>query len=242
MTHQKIPKERPLLFNAPMVRATLDDSKTQTRRVAKLPHQNPLGKWEPTSIGGLNGGRLADGSTVPEQGAVWHTRTGDCLSCPYGQPGDRLWVRETFYEEFGRVPKDEEERLSWIESGYLAYRASDDQPYGSGGSLPWKPSIHMPRWASRILLEIVSVRIERLQDMEGQAPYPGESDALAEGVNRIHHGDGDYYFSAFRNEPHPKNWSDPTDAFRELWESINGAGSWDLNPLVWVIEFKRVTP
>jgi hypothetical protein len=76
--------------------------------------------------------------------------------------------------------------------------------------------------------------------MEGQAPYPGESDALAEGIHRIHHGDGAYYFHAFHSDPNPEDWSDPVDAYKELWESINGAGSWALNPWVWVIEFRRV--
>lgn len=227
MTHQKTPTERPMLFNAPMVRATLDDNKTQTRRVFKA----------------KNGGVWPNERDLPGMRQILR-------NCPYGQPGDRLWVRETFVQGY---PYDATtDRLLHCDAGgndlpmKTWYRAdksdigwSDDDGFQT--TVPWKPSIHMPRTASRILLEIVSVRIERLQDMEGQAPYPGESDALAEGVNRIHHGDGDYYFSAFRNEPHPKNWSDPTDAFRELWESINGAGSWDLNPLVWVIEFKRVT-
>lgn len=103
-----------------------------------------------------------------------------------------------------------------------------------------RPSIHMPRWASRILLEITAVRVERLQGGDGETAF--ESRYLAEGVNRIHHGDGEYYYSAFRNEPHPKNWCDPFDAWRELWVSINGIESWEANPWVWVVEFKRVTP
>jgi len=100
--------------------------------------------------------------------------------------------------------------------GFITRRVSVLSPF------KWRPSIHMPRWASRITLRITDVRVERLQDIEGQ--HPSESDAIAEGVRAIHHGDGDYYYSAFRDVPHPKNWSDPADAFREVWNSINGAG------------------
>ena len=230
------PTERPLLFNAPMVRATLDDSKTQTRRVAKLPHQNPLGEWEPTSIGGPNGGRLADGSTVPEQGAVWHTRTGDCLSCPYGQPGDRLWVRETFQPTF--APDVERDDTDWeTGKGYqLRYTATDERVDWMDGddniTRRCKPAIHMPRWASRIMLEIVSVRVERLQDIS-------EEDAKAEGAwgpDDSIVGKVAKHFGCDVLAVHPSL------AYRMLWESINGPGSWDVNPWVWMIEFKRVTP
>ncbi|MNS45642.1 hypothetical protein D3C72_781170 [compost metagenome] len=116
--------------------------------------------------------------------------------------------------------------------GYERIPAADE--------ITWKPSIHMPRALCRLVIEITGVRVERLQDMEGQTAF--ESDALKEGVHSIHHGDGDYYYSAFRSEPHPKNWCYPEDAFRELWESINGAGAWDANPWVWVVEFRRATP
>lgn len=227
-------KERPILFSGPMVRAILDGRKTQTRRimkpqvvVAKNKHGYETHSWNwhaPNSKhGAFCGGEKSLNTFVAP-------------SCPHGKPGDRLWVRETAAEDV-------------IGSCAFGSYIADGSPVVEHGMrVPWWyskrqcPSIHMPRWASRILLEITSVRVERLQDMEGQAPYLGESDALAEGVNRINHGDGDYYFSAFRDEPHPKNWCDPTDAFRELWESINGAGSWDTNPWVWVISFKRVQP
>jgi hypothetical protein len=98
----------------------------------------------------------------------------------------------------------------------------------------------MPRIASRILLEITDVRVERLQDGEGETT--SESRYIAEGIHRIHHGDGDYYFHPFKDEPGPSNWCDPVDAWRELWVSINGADSWNSNPWVWVVEFKQVTP
>ena len=145
---------------------------------------------------------------------------GEFGACPYGRPGERLWVREAFRDARAAL------------AGRVLYRASGDIACG------WKPSIHMPRWASRLLLAITAVRVERLQDGEGETAF--ESRYLAEGINRIHHGDGAYYYSAFRDEPHPQNWCDPFDAWRELWVSINGVESWDANPWVWVVEFKRL--
>ncbi|MGE4408422.1 hypothetical protein [Pseudomonas sp.] len=111
-------------------------------------------------------------------------------------------------------------------------RASDEARRDFG--LKWRPSIHMPREACRLALEITGVRIERLHAGDGDVPY--ESRYLAEGINRIHHGDGDFYYSAFRDEPAPNNWTDPFDAWRELWKSTGA--DWDSNPWVWVIEFK----
>lgn len=214
-------KERPILFSAPMVRAILEGRKMQTRRICK-------------------------GARELSCAADWQLD-----QCPCGQCGDRLWVRETWRHTASTLDEARaltEDILSGTAVDYRATSADELVAEGMGRADAeecvqwerWRPSIHMPRWASRITLEITGVRVERLQDMEGQGPYPGESDALAEGVNAIHHGDGAYYYSAFRDEPHPKNWCDPADAFRELWESINGAGSWAANPWVWVIEFKRV--
>ena len=159
----EIMKEKPILMSAPMVRAILGGTKTQTRRIAKKPVRHP-------DLGNL----YAPGALVLER-EPQHVID---RACPYGQPGDRLWVRENFYREFDRRPEDQEERIEWVESGYLAYRASDDQPYGSGGYLPWRPSIHMPRWASRITLEITGVRVETLGIISHE-------DALAEGVSSI---------------------------------------------------------
>jgi hypothetical protein len=184
-------KERPILFNAPMVRALLAGAKTQTRRVAK----------------GLALEWLSEGFT-PEFVADYQNRL-----CPYGQPGDRLWVRETWAQPTSLDP------------GPTFYRA--DYPSGvprgfqnvpPASEITWKPSIHMPRALSRITLEIVSVRVERLQDIS-------EVDAIAEGcVSSINLPGG-----RFANENYA--W---------LWEQINGDGSWEANPWVWVVEFKRV--
>lgn len=98
----------------------------------------------------------------------------------------------------------------------------------------------MPRWASRLTLIVEGARIEQLQALEGQ--HPLESDAIAEGVHRIHHGDGDYYYSAFRDEPHPRNWCDPADAFRELWDSLHTKPGerWQDNPHVVALTFRVV--
>ncbi len=184
-------RERPILFSAPMVRAVLDGTKTQTRRVVKLPHENPLGKWEALPWGGPNGGRTRSGETLPAQMVIGHSRTGDILGCPYGQPGDRLWVRETHFA-FGRWEtrySAKKRRDEWhfvdmtLECGH-AYLYDADHPRPQplagkrdGGVTPkwWKrPAIFMPRAASRIALEVAGVRVERLQEIS-------ETDAVAEG-------------------------------------------------------------
>ena len=181
-------KERPILFSAPMVRAILDGRKTQTRRIVK-------------NIGIVPGiGEILKGSDDIKE---WPEL------CPYGKPGDRLWVRETFcYHD---------------DLAMYLYKADDVT------CCKWKPSIHMPRIASRILLEVVNVRVERLNDIS-------EEDAIAEGINLpspyVGIGmDGEVI------ESETISWM-PSDYYKELWESINGPGSWDLNPWVWVVEFK----
>lgn len=203
-------KERPILFSSEMIRAILEGRKTMTRRVVKDISSRADGEWHPF-IGPND-----------KQTGEWFFTTktyahviGQHRKCPYGKPGDRLWVRETW---------------SWIGNGFsvrdleflmaegeinLIYKADDR--YGTFAG-PWTPSIHMPRWASRILLEVVSVRVERVQDIS-------EADALAEGC---------------------VDWvENAADAFHDLWESINGKDpekQWGANPWVWVIEFKRVQP
>ena len=191
-----IVKERPILFFAPMVCAILEGRKSQTRRVVKLPKDHA---W----------GRDYEGQIVyrPEDICAMTDFAVDELSCPYGQLGDRLWVRET------HLPKA---------SGTI-YRAdfSEFEAAGLGGMYGgWKPSIFCKREYSRILLEITNIRVERLQDIS-------DEDALAEGVSSdmgIRWQSGD---------------DTPRGMFGELWESINGPGSWEANPWVWVIEFKK---
>jgi hypothetical protein len=236
-------RELPILFSGPMVRAILDGSKTQTRRVVKLPHHNPLGKWEPTVIGGENGGRTAAGETIPEQGGIWHTRTGDSLLCPYGQPGDRPWVRET--HEVNRIGYEEGPNTPTRHYAGVKYQADDGRAeftisqtlyrdLDSKQSRGWTPSIHMPRWASRITLEITGVRVEHLREIS-------EVDAAAEGVESLRN-EGEYW----------KHYLESTascdaliclsarESFRTLWDSLAAPDvDWQANPWVWVVEFKR---
>lgn len=201
-------KETGLMFKAPLVRSILDGSKTQTRRVVKLPHCNPLGEWEALHLGGPDGGRTSAGKTMPAQMGIGHTRTGEILTSPYGGPGDRLWVRETFAKVIGQSG-------GWIETDYFAtYTHGDRLGDTLGIKKRWTPSIHMPRDASRINLEITGVRVERLQDIT-------DADALAEGVDRTNTSIPGY----------------ARERFRQLWESTGG--DWAANPWVWVIDFKR---
>lgn len=230
-------KERPILMSAPMVRAILAGTKTQTRRVVKLPHQNPLGNWEPMRIGGQDGGRTRDGETIPEQGAIWHTRTGDCLSSPYGQPGDRLWVRETGWESPIRTQKMLREGAdTWANYYYDAdgLTESDHEQFKEWG-FKRRPSFFMPRCFSRLTLEITGVRVERLQEIT-------ENDALAEGIERTVIGGGwrRYCDDSRQEAAGLPPCETPTQSYLSLWESINGPGSWEANPWVWVVEFRRV--
>lgn len=189
-------KERPINLKAWEVRAILDGRKTQTRRIVK---NQP--EWIRPAVGrdGIAWGYCGSG---PENG----------IRCLYGQPGDRLWVRET--------------HLNHALPGYSPvwfYRADDDEkPHDR----KWIPSILMPRKASRITLEVESVRVERLNEIS-------EEDAKAEGIER---SDGAWvsYDEIMRRYTAPKN------SFRSLWQSINGPESWAENPWVWVVTFRRV--
>lgn len=195
-------KERGMIFNGEMVRALLDGRKTQTRR--------PI-KWKQTRFTEI--GEREDGSKWPWSEDAehacdfWHP-------CPFGAVGDRIWVRETW----ARYNIDQN-------SHDIAYRATTPQDWPEEGR--WRPSIHMPRWASRILLEITDVRVERLNAIS-------QEDAQAEGLEltgwRPTYSDPDSGGEALT----------PYDNFAQLWESIYGEESWKANPWVWVIEFKRV--
>jgi len=232
-------KERPILFSAPMIRAILNGSKTQTRRVVKLPPSpKTLGQWEPTTIGGP-GQFWSDGSPVPLQGAIWHTRTGKCIASPYGEPGEQLWVRETHMVNDvrgNRIPEDERADCE------ILYRATDEEWLNQSEDnegLRWAPSIHMPRWASRIQLEITNIRVERLQDCS-------PADAVAEGIELSELGRCKMY-DYKDGEEHvqyagKRFTKDPIESYRSLWLSINGPGSWDANSWVWVVEFRRTKP
>lgn len=224
-------RELPILFSAPMVRAILNGHKTQTRRLVKPYRGNALVDLrDAEDRSDIYSGRRDDpeswGYQFLDDGAPATLADWATILCPYGAPGDRLWVREraAFY---------------WGGWHYFADGPSEWGPDVSARTFN-RSSIHMPRAACRLTLEITDVRVERLQGGDGE--LASESRYLAEGVSRIHHGDGDFYYSAFRNEPHPRNWIDAFDAWRELWTSINGQASWDADPWVWVITFKRITP
>lgn len=252
--------ERTILFSAPMVRAILEGRKTVTRRPIK--HQPFDLSWSRRDhrfeyvSGHAENGDEVDGfwAYTTRSGGKWEAK------CPYGQPGDRLWVRETWgvishdFDQQGNAIDWEPDRPAkavremrfgrGYYSGHVVYAAdglcewAGDEDGGGDPRSAWKRSIHMPRVASRLLLEVTDVRVERLQDGEGETDF--ESRYVAEGIHRIHHGDGEHYYHPFRSEPGPGNWADPFDAWRELWVSINGANSWNANPWVWVVEFKQV--
>ena len=208
-------KDRPILFNGPLVRAILEGRKTVTRRPVKATKAH------------------ADGFMMLDHGKGWwpYNTFGDFTSdhegmeypiaCPYGKPGDRLWVREAW----ARIRVAQAPDQEWV-----VYREGDNRTDYGG---PWKPGIHMFRRDSRILLEITDVRVERLQDIsDKEIEAEGiDLDALADGQDRYdmcHAGSGADGRPTLRT------------AWRDLWESTGG--DWDANPWVWCVSFKRVTP
>lgn len=219
-------KERPILFSAPMVRAILEGRKTQTRRLVRPqpPHDCSEIEKQPRTDPYL-------GCVVSGDSGIWEdVHSMDYrVRCPYGKPGDRLWVRETWrVDGLDRRGALMHGKDVCMESGASFYADCEcDSALADG---PWIPSIHMPRWASRITLEIVNVRIERLQDIS-------EEDAIAEGIRPVRVGltDRAFEWDSFSDATYTAN-----EAYAALWESINGPGSWDANPWVWVVEFRRV--
>lgn len=199
-------KERPLLFSGPMVKAILEGRKTMTRRVVK---PEPEFDVEAASV------QHEDGKAK----AVFQSLSncsGITVACPYGRPGDMLWVRETWAYNPDFNPPYE------FSTGQYVYRAD----FGAEPvAWNWRPSIHMPRAASRILLKITEIRVERLRDIS-------EQDAKAEGVEA---------WAETLPDPEPFTArSAPSQIFSYLWQYINGPESWDKNPWVWAITFKRI--
>lgn len=224
--------ERPILFSGPMVRALLDGRKTQTRRIVKPQppahlHLQPMFGWnahDQKAVGTPGLWRVA-GPDYP-----------DCASddrrCPYGVPGDTLWVRESWalherFTDVGRVVYAATANRSWTEAhqdfpiGLIGDRKA--RPFQEG----FKPSIHMPRWASRLTLTVTDVRAERLQDCS-------ERDAIAEGLQVKGQG----FMPSYRGADNlPWRPEFPRDAYADLWDKINGKGSWAANPWVWAVSF-----
>ncbi|QIX67902.1 hypothetical protein FOB36_01450 [Klebsiella variicola] len=224
-------KERGMIFNSEMVRAILSNRKTQTRRIMKVqPESNQLGLLlitDSTKHSDIGKYHWAESNATGN-----HVRSKLFL-CPFGAVGDRIWVREGFFPAPLEMQSEPPRKTMWN----IAYRdGMQMEKLAPAEYNPtiynyerWTPSIHMPRWASRILLEITDVRVERLNAIS-------EEDARAEGII-----DGGCLNCG---EPEPCGCVNPepdaTDAFAYLWQSIYGQESWNANPWVWVIEFERV--
>lgn len=224
-------KERQILFSGPMVAAILSGRKSQTRRFVKLAEfgrsDTPGYDWHYRTRRGLWSDIRCEGAPVQ--------------LCPYGRPGDRLWVRETWraHKAFDLVAPSKLPKING-----LHYEADGPLPkFWDAGKR--RPSIHIPRWASRITLEITGVRCERLLQISAD-------DAKAEGLGCVTK-DGSLYKYGIPdldglpgNDNHGWHWKewerDPRNAYHKLWEQINGPGSAVADPWVWVVEFKRVTP
>jgi hypothetical protein len=218
-------KERPILFSGPMVRAILDGKKTQTRRI-------------------LKGSTECKGPYNPAYMEAHKGDKGWRDICPHGKVGDRLWVRETHMIESnfnidsneGYPPPFKDGRpINWVTDHQYGdyweqchYAASDEKPElcrDDDGLLGWRPSIHMPRWASRITLEVTDVRVQRLRDIS-------HDDAIAEGF-------GSHLSVPDDKAPHGRTWG--RLGFSQLWDSINGkTHPWESNPWVWALTFKRI--
>jgi len=249
-------KERPILMCGDMVCATLANRKRQTRRILKGAPEEwatstgiPIvGRYSPTIVNRRSGeeepGRECFGAYDDERS----------FRCPYGKPGDQLWVRENFWSDV----RDPNECVIYSEDqtkykyrtggkGVETRRAERHVPSATIMDISknkfWKqkPSIFMPRWASRIRLEITDVRVERVQDCS-------ESDAEAEGVEKNAHGDGSWTADDGWL-PYCSHYPDGCECFPAytakfsyagLWKKINGEKSWDANPWVWVVEFKKL--
>lgn len=224
-------KARPILFSGPMVRSILDGSKAQTRRPMSpqpsrvephdellapgIPIHVPAGwRWKHTYAADRDDGRDEFARTVAHSG-------------PYGRPGDRLWVRETWATLDARIAP----------GCRLAFRADTADGERVRVDAPWRPSIHMPRWASRLTLEVTDVRAERLEEIDTEG-------CIAEGVDWAAPRWPNPKDAPERDEP---NVSTPSryggnfarDNYMRLWDHINGRGAWDANPWVWVVSFRK---
>lgn len=217
--------EKPILMSGPMVRAILEGRKSQTRRTIKP---------QPQPNGGI-GLHPVEPYLTPSERWTWvlaGTGMGDGTSgnpCPYGSDGDRLWVKETWKPDpsFGYPPKTKPTEID--EGTNILYRATLPEDHPKALWQNWRPSLFMLHWMSRITLEITSIRVEQLQDIS-------EEDAIAEGADlgvSGYCGVDQFTGAAIESMSHKAGYC-------TLWESINGPGSWEANPWVWVIEFKMI--
>lgn len=226
--------ERPILFSASMVRAIIAGRKTQTRRIVKKAYGNVSKETAFAVCPAAESGWIAwFGKPREDIGEFTKKAYQHGFTCPYGAAGDRLWVRETWLPAIPGSwrPLDRGEKMFSLWSYDPVYRA--DYPLGMDDyDGKWRPSIHMPRKFSRITLEITDVRAERLNDIT-------EGDACAEGAERPILSSGiDPDVPPPFNRVHPMT-GPYRDGFRALWNSIHGAGSWNENPWVWAIAFRK---
>lgn len=235
-------KERGMIFNGEMVRAILDGRKTQTRRIMKSQPVLNGNFFEVFGAGWSKG--MTSVPVVPGHSLA--------NNCPFGKVGDRIWVRETYQGplfDYEHMEAYLEDSSKFEKPDFCVYKA-DGKPapefYDADDNLHccWRPSIHMPRWASRITLEITGVRVERLNSISHE-------DAEREGIHievwdqtvaaRNYAAEGEFFQFWSEDFPHYVNMNDLYRAsFQSLWKSIYGEESWQANPWVWVIEFKRV--
>lgn len=213
-------REIPILFSTPMVQAILDGRKTMTRRAVKAMSMQDF--LTPDLISSAPKCELV-GNWIQ----LHHPKGGPltCIKCPYGQPGDILWVRETWQHTKVLGLNIEDENYGYV------YKA-DGQPWEDFEGWTWKPSIHMPKEACRIRLKVTDVKVERLQDIS-------EADAIAEGIERVaHYGTTGYMLYTEPDAAYSD--IDAVYSFESLWQSINGKESWEQNPWVWVVKFERI--
>lgn len=216
--------ERGMIFNGEMVRAILDGRKTQTRRLMKIqpkpcnhsnwPEHSPITQWKSDSTGWYCG-VCANGISID------HRQRAKAIVCPFGAIGDRIWVRETWAEAGAGAPE-----LKLYRANYPAHVPPHYENVPPVEEIRWTPSIHMPRWASRILLEITDVRVERLNSIS-------QADAIAEGAPPSHPSI-DAVSRQFGFPDFSRSW------FGQTWQSIYGDDSWKANPWVWAITFRRI--
>jgi len=232
----RIMKEKPILFNGEMVRAILEGRKTQTRRVMEVqPVHEDGGYWWPNRKDWKVSWAAEDSTAADlpnfkvEPATEWFLENNKCR---YGKPGDQLWIRETCWIAKKRFSHDDDNNCvdpdgDGRQVGYDASMSGEGRSVAKDYGVSKYPSIHMPRWASRIQLEIVNVRVERVQDIS-------HDDALAEGVIP--------YTKNTMKLVSDKNASPACLAFEALWDSINAAKGmgWEANPFVWVIEFRKL--
>lgn len=217
-------KFHPILFSTEMVSAILDNRKAMTRRTTGLDfvNENPIDYQ-------FNGFLNYEDEKSRMQAYFQEIGTLHCdrVKFPYGKVGDVLWV---MLDHAADLLEGAKERTQFV---YKASVHSDFIQYSKERyGYKWKPAIHMPKAACRIFLEITNIRVERLNDIS-------EKDAIAEGVRRFY----STLFDEMRYKDYldfESNWRSPVSSFESLWLSINGKGSWELNPWVWVIEFKRI--